>query len=93
MIFQTVNPANNTVIINFEELTVADVEEAMTKALSTFSEWKKTNYKLRTQLLYQVAGLLRETKKNFAEMITLEMAIRHSNLKPKFTTVPFDSIN
>ncbi|MEO7121506.1 MAG: aldehyde dehydrogenase family protein [Ginsengibacter sp.] len=90
MIFQTVNPANNTLIKNFEEVTVAAVEEAVTKALSTYSEWKRRDNKLRAQLLYKVAGLLSERKKELAEIITLEMAIRHSNLKP---TIPINSIN
>ena len=93
MIFQTVNPENNKVIKNFEELNVAAVEEAVTKSVSAFSEWKKTDYKLRAQLLYKVAGLPRERKKELAEMITLEMAIGYLNLKPKFTTIPINSIN
>ncbi len=90
MIFQLINPANNIVIKNFEEMTAAAVEEAVTKAVSTFSEWKKTEHKLRVQLLYKVAALLKERKKELAEMITLEMAIRDLNLKP---TIPIISVN
>lgn len=87
MIFQTVNPAKNIVIKNFEELTVAAIEEAVTKAVSAFSEWKKTDHKLRAQLLHKVAALVIERKKELAEMITLEMTIRHSNSKPKLSII------
>jgi succinate-semialdehyde dehydrogenase/glutarate-semialdehyde dehydrogenase len=50
-----------------------DINNAVAKADGTFEDWKKTDYKLRAELLHKVAGLLRAKKKTLAQMITLEM--------------------
>jgi succinate-semialdehyde dehydrogenase/glutarate-semialdehyde dehydrogenase len=73
MQFQTINPATNKVLRSFDEMDAAAIDKAIAKAVNTFDEWKKTDYKLRAGLLYKVAGLLREKKKALAQMITLEM--------------------
>lgn len=73
MAFQTINPVNNKVVKTFEEMNDAALDKTVTKAANTFDEWKKTDYKVRAQLLYKVAGLLRSKKTELAKMITLEM--------------------
>ncbi len=92
MIFQTTNPANNKVVQSFEEMTDAVVDNAVTKATNTFDEWKNTDYKIRAQLLYKVAGLLRAKKKELAEMITLEMGklLSHAEGEIKLSAEIFD---
>lgn len=92
MVFQTINPANNKVIKTFEEMTAAAVDATIVKAVNTFNEWKKTDYKLRAQLLYKVAGLLRARKKELAEMITLEMGklLSHAEGEIKLSAEIFD---
>ncbi|UZJ64406.1 aldehyde dehydrogenase family protein [Sphingobacterium sp. KU25419] len=49
------------------------VDNAVDKSVDAFQEWKKTDYKVRAQLLHTVAGLLREKKTELAKLITLEM--------------------
>ena len=73
MAIQTINPATNEVIKNFAEMMDEDVDKAVAKAAATFEDWKKTNYKLRAEVLHKVAGLLREKKKILAQTITREM--------------------
>ena len=73
MSIQTVNPFNNKVVKSFEEMTDSAVDKAVTEAVSTFENWKKTSYKHRSDLLHKVAKLMREKKESLAEMITLEM--------------------
>lgn len=73
MAIQTTNPATNKVVRSFDELTDKSLEEAVAKSAAIFDEWKVMNYKSRAQILYKVAGLLREKKKELAEIITLEM--------------------
>lgn len=92
MIFQTINPANNKVLKTFEEMTDAAVDEAVSKAAGTFKEWKQKDYKLRAQLLFKVAGLLRERKKELAQMITLEMGklLAHAEGEIKLSAEIFD---
>jgi len=92
MKFQTTNPATNKVIKTFDEMTPAVVDKAVEKAVDAFQEWKNTDYKLRAQLLYKVAGLLRAKKKELAQMITLEMGklISHAEGEIKLSAEIFD---
>lgn len=73
MAFQTINPTNNKVVKTFEEMNDVAIDNVVAKADNTFDEWKKTDYKVRAQLLYKVAGLLRTKKNELAKIITLEM--------------------
>lgn len=73
MAIQTINPATNEVVKIFAEMMDEDVDKAVAKAAGTFEDWKKTDYKLRAEVLHKVAGLLREKKKTLAQMITMEM--------------------
>lgn len=73
-------------------MSEATVQLAVTKAASTFEDWKKTDYKTRAQLLYKVAGLLREKKSELAHMITLEMGklLSHAEGEIKLSAEIFD---
>lgn len=73
MAFQTINPTTNELVKTFEEISAESLENAVANATYTFEDWKKTSYKVRAELLYRVAGLLREKKFELAKMITLEM--------------------
>ena len=73
MAIQTTNPATNKVEKIFSEMTDKEVDKAIAGSVAAFEDWKKTDYKLRAEILHQVAGLLREKKKSLAKMITLEM--------------------
>jgi succinate-semialdehyde dehydrogenase / glutarate-semialdehyde dehydrogenase len=92
MTFQTTNPATNKVVKSFDEMTDVAVDKAIIKAADAFDEWKKTDYKLRAQLLYKVAGLLRANKKELAQMITLEMGklLTHAEGEIKLSAEIFD---
>ena len=92
MVFQTINPATNKVVESFNEMTDAEVDEAVAKAADTFDAWKKTNYGERAQILYTVAGLLRAKKKTLANMITLEMGklVSHAEGEIKLSAEIFD---
>ena len=73
MSIQTVNPVNNKVIKSFEEMTDSEIDKAVEKAASTFEIWKNISYKLRADLLHEVAKLMREKKESLSKLITLEM--------------------
>ena len=92
MTFQTTNPATNKVVKSFDEMTEVTVDKAVEKAADAFDEWKKTDYKLRAQLLYKVAGLLRANKRKLAQMITLEMGklLTHAEGEIKLSAEIFD---
>jgi succinate-semialdehyde dehydrogenase/glutarate-semialdehyde dehydrogenase len=69
MQFQTIDPTTNKVVKSFDEMDAATVDKLIAKAVSTFDEWKKTDYKTRSELLYRVAGLLRAKKNDLSKMI------------------------
>ncbi|MEN5234236.1 NAD-dependent succinate-semialdehyde dehydrogenase [Sphingobacterium faecium] len=90
--FQTINPANNKTIKTFYEMSGMAVDNAVDKAVDAFQEWKKTDYKVRAQLLHTVAGLLREKKTELAKLITLEMGklLIHAEGEIKLSAEIFD---
>jgi succinate-semialdehyde dehydrogenase / glutarate-semialdehyde dehydrogenase len=92
MTFQTINPATNKLVKTFDEMTPAFVDKALEDAATAFSDWKKTDYRERSQLLYTVAGLLRAKKKALAQLITLEMGklLSHAEGEIKLSAEIFD---
>jgi succinate-semialdehyde dehydrogenase/glutarate-semialdehyde dehydrogenase len=92
MIFQTINPATNKLVKTFDEMTPAIVNKALENAATAFSDWKKTDYRERSQLLYTIAGLLRAKKKALAQLITLEMGklLSHAEGEIKLSAEIFD---
>lgn len=73
MSIQSTNPATNKVVKTFEEMSENAVDQSIEKSVETFAIWKKTAYSKRAELLHKVAGLLRNNKKDLAQLITLEM--------------------
>ena len=73
MAIQTIDPNTNELLKSFEELSVFQVDEAITGATSAFSDWKKTSYEQRADLLHKVATLMRAKKQYLARLITMEM--------------------
>jgi len=73
MSIQTVNPNTNKTIKSFEEMTDSTVDAALSQAVKTYGDWKKTDYKQRADLLHKTARLMRDKKDALAAMITLEM--------------------
>ncbi|MDI1322711.1 MAG: NAD-dependent succinate-semialdehyde dehydrogenase [Algoriphagus sp.] len=73
MSIQTVNPFTNKTEKSFDEMTEKELETSVAKSQVAFSDWKKTSYKQRADLLHKVASLMRARKKSLAKTITLEM--------------------
>jgi succinate-semialdehyde dehydrogenase/glutarate-semialdehyde dehydrogenase len=92
MAFQTINPATNTLVQSFDEITDAALETAVATAAASYNDWKQTDYQTRAQLLYTVAGLLRAKRKELAQMITLEMGklLVHAEGEIKLSAEIFD---
>jgi succinate-semialdehyde dehydrogenase/glutarate-semialdehyde dehydrogenase len=92
MSIQTVNPTTNKVIESFTEMTDEQIDAAVEKASTTYKSWKKTDYKLRADVLHKVAGLLREKEDMLAKIITLEMGklLAHAKGEIKLSAEIFD---
>jgi succinate-semialdehyde dehydrogenase / glutarate-semialdehyde dehydrogenase len=70
---QSINPYDNTIINSYIELSDHDLQIKIDKSHDTFLQWKNTGFSERSALLNQVAALLRERKKELAELMTVEM--------------------
>lgn len=89
---QTINPATSKTGTTFPEMTGKEIESAIGHSAAAFGYWKKTGFKLRSELLHRVAGLLRSKKKALAQIITMEMGklIAHAEGEIKLSAEIFD---
>ncbi|VXB81337.1 Succinate-semialdehyde dehydrogenase (NADP(+)) [Flavobacterium sp. 9R] len=92
MAFQTINPTTNKLVQSFDAMIAAATDDAIAKAATTFDVWKTTDYAVRAQLLYKIAGLLRAQKQELAQIITLEMGklLSHAQGEIKLSAEIFD---
>ncbi|WP_159466991.1 NAD-dependent succinate-semialdehyde dehydrogenase [Dyadobacter sp. 3J3] len=73
MAIQTVDPNTNQLLKSFEEMSFHQVDKAISQASSAFTEWRKTSYGQRADLLHKVATLMRDQKQYLSRLITMEM--------------------
>lgn len=73
MAIETINPYNNKSVKKFDEISEKELENKIATADNAFQTWKKSSFEDRSKLLNKVASLMKEKKKELAEMITLEM--------------------
>jgi succinate-semialdehyde dehydrogenase/glutarate-semialdehyde dehydrogenase len=73
MSIQSINPFNNKVIREFDEFSEQQIERALEKADRSYSFWKNEPFPVRSERMFQAAGLLEKNKESLARTITLEM--------------------
>ncbi|PBN43627.1 NAD-dependent succinate-semialdehyde dehydrogenase [Sphingobium sp. D43FB] len=76
MTYQSINPANGTLMQSFAEISDAELEAKLALAASCFESWKKTSYAERATIVTKAAALLHERVDAFARTMTLEMGKR-----------------
>lgn len=76
MTYQSINPFNGQKGEIFEELSDAQVEQALSTAQSCFSSWKHATYAERAVVIEKAASLMRGHVDDFAKLATLEMGKR-----------------
>ncbi len=70
---RSVNPANNELINEYEEMTVAELAAIGESSYKSFKEWSETDIKLRSDLMKNAASVLRARKENLSYIMTVEM--------------------
>ena len=70
---QTTNPASNTVIQSYDEMTIEEAGEIIDKTHDAFIHWCKASFQDRSKLLLKVADLLEERKEDLTALMTEEM--------------------
>ncbi len=71
--FQSINPADESVVADIHAAGVADVDAAVDAATRAFDGWRLTPAPLRGELLYRVGDLLKERKEELARLLTRDM--------------------
>jgi len=73
MSIQSINPYNNQLIQEYNELSERDAEAAIGKGERAFYKWKQTPFSDRAKLMHNCADLLERKVEYLAEVITREM--------------------
>lgn len=73
MVFKSISPFNQSVIGEYETWTDSQIQNALARAEKTYWQWRKTDFAHRTQLMHNLAALLRRDKEACAQLITAEM--------------------
>ncbi|QIJ05358.1 NAD-dependent succinate-semialdehyde dehydrogenase [Shewanella chilikensis] len=73
MAYATINPFTGELIKEFPNATDAEVTEAIESAHQAFLNWRNTSFANKAEILNRAAALLRDSKRRYAELLTLEM--------------------
>jgi|SRR5450631_1455584 succinate-semialdehyde dehydrogenase / glutarate-semialdehyde dehydrogenase len=73
MAIATINPATGEVLRVFEPLSDAQVDEKISRAAATFSEYRHTSFVDRRRMMARAAEILEADKEIFGRLMTLEM--------------------
>lgn len=70
---QSINPANNSLIETFEEMSIPDVQHTIDQVQTAWMQWKETPLQERCALLVRASEVLRRRRNELARIMTLEM--------------------
>jgi succinate-semialdehyde dehydrogenase / glutarate-semialdehyde dehydrogenase len=73
MAIASTNPATGEKLKEFAPFNDAEIEKRLSRAEEAFRKYRRTKFNERSALLHAVTELLFQEKKQFAEIITLEM--------------------
>ena len=73
MKWTAVNPATEEVLREYPGVDLAGAEAIVEAAAKAQSEWRRTGFAHRSELMRRAGAILRERSDEFAELMTLEM--------------------
>jgi succinate-semialdehyde dehydrogenase/glutarate-semialdehyde dehydrogenase len=85
MTYHSINPNDGKLQKNFEDLSNAQLDNALASAQSCFQTWKHTSYTERAAILNKAAALLHAHVDDFAQLATLEMGKRIGEARGEVT--------
>lgn len=72
-LMNSINPANHQEVIgSIHQAGLKEAELAMTSALHAFESWKKVDAKVRADLLFKAAAIIKRRKFEFSALLTKE---------------------
>ena len=69
----SINPSNNKVLKQYDEMTTEQSYEIISLAHHTFLEWKETLFTHRSELMKKAAKVLRQNSEEYSVLMTMEM--------------------
>ncbi len=72
-VFQSINPFDQAAIAEHEIFSEKKMDHTLQNASAAFEHWKNTSFAMRSNLLKNVANILRSNKQRYAKLISLEM--------------------
>jgi len=69
----SINPATGATLQVFEALTVAELEEKLTRASAGFEQYRHISLAQRAEWLHAVAAVLEDNQQAYGQLMTLEM--------------------
>lgn len=69
----TINPATEEILSEFNEHSDSEIEGIMNATSLRFKQWKQTSFKVRSDLMMNLAKTIREKKTELARLMALEM--------------------
>jgi succinate-semialdehyde dehydrogenase/glutarate-semialdehyde dehydrogenase len=76
MAYQSVNPNDGKLLMSFEHMSNAQLEQSLAQAQTCFQTWKHKAYSERAAIVNKAAALMRAHVDDFARLETLEMGKR-----------------
>ncbi len=73
MALQSINPATEDILADYDEATPARIDEALAQARAAFEAWRVTRFAERAALMRRAVAYLRSEKGRFAALMTAEM--------------------
>lgn len=73
MVLRSVDPATGEAFAHFEEMSEAEVEQALAAAQACFEEWRRVAFAERATPMREAARLLRARKTDYAQQMAREM--------------------
>jgi succinate-semialdehyde dehydrogenase / glutarate-semialdehyde dehydrogenase len=69
----SVNPATGQTLASYDEMSAGHVGDAIAAAHAAFLDWRDTDFATRAEVLRTAARLLRERRRDYAELMSHEM--------------------
>lgn len=69
----TINPATEEILREFDEHSDSEIEGILNGSSLRFKQWKQTSFKVRSDLMMNLAKTIREKKTELAQLMALEM--------------------
>lgn len=69
----SINPANNILIKNYDEMTGPESADIISLADKAFKNWKETSFIHRSELMKNAAKVLRDNSEEYSVLMTIEM--------------------